>query len=85
MKTAKIIASEGYFECHDKINLQDWQRQNKSLWIVKPPAKARGNGIKVISKWNQIPKTRPILVQRYSNRLLYYEQIDCEGTYPSHT
>jgi len=52
----------------DKINSQDWQRQNKSLWIVKPPAKARGNGIKVISKWNQIPKTRPILVQRYISK-----------------
>jgi len=44
---------------------KEWQKQSKSLWIVKPPAKARGNGIKVISKWNQIPKTRPILVQRY--------------------
>ena len=37
---------------------------SKCLWIVKPPAKAHGNGIKVISKWKQSSKTRPMLVQR---------------------
>ena len=26
---------------------------------------ARGNGIKVVNKWSQIPKTRPLVVQRY--------------------
>ncbi|VVC41200.1 Hypothetical protein CINCED_3A015863 [Cinara cedri] len=34
-------------------------------WIVKPPASARGTGIRVISKWNQIPKKVPLVVQRY--------------------
>lgn len=26
---------------------------------------ARGNGIKVVNKWAQIPKCRPLVVQRY--------------------
>lgn len=38
---------------------------SKQKWIVKPPASARGIGIKVISKWNQIPKRRPVIVQKY--------------------
>jgi len=33
--------------------------------IVKPPASARGTGIRVISKWSQIPKKVPLVVQRY--------------------
>ena len=33
------------------------------------PASARGIGIRVIHKWNQIPRKRPVIVQRYvSNR-----------------
>ncbi|KAF7218049.1 tubulin monoglutamylase TTLL4 isoform X1 [Nothobranchius furzeri] len=34
-------------------------------WIVKPPASARGMGIQVIHKWSQMPKKRPLLVQKY--------------------
>ncbi|KAJ8314062.1 hypothetical protein KUTeg_008623 [Tegillarca granosa] len=41
---------------------------NKQKWIIKPPASARGIGIKVIHKWNQIPRKRPIIVQRYLSR-----------------
>ncbi|XP_009994557.1 PREDICTED: tubulin polyglutamylase TTLL4 [Chaetura pelagica] len=37
-------------------------------WIVKPPASARGIGIQVIHKWSQLPKRRPLLVQRYLNK-----------------
>ncbi|XP_033108260.1 tubulin polyglutamylase TTLL4-like [Anneissia japonica] len=37
----------------------------KQKWIMKPPASARGIGIKVIHKWSQIPKRRPVIVQRY--------------------
>ncbi|XP_054722373.1 tubulin monoglutamylase TTLL4-like [Uloborus diversus] len=33
-------------------------------WILKPPASARGTGVKVIYKWSQIPK-KPMIVQRY--------------------
>ncbi|XP_063720444.1 uncharacterized protein LOC134846929 isoform X3 [Symsagittifera roscoffensis] len=40
----------------------------KNKWILKPPASARGIGIKVINKWNQIPKRRAVLVQRYINK-----------------
>jgi len=35
---------------------------------VKPPALARGEGIKVINKWSQIPPARPLVVQRYVAR-----------------
>lgn len=37
----------------------------KQKWIIKPPASARGIGIKVIHKWNQIPRRRPVIVQKY--------------------
>ena len=44
---------------------------SQSLWIVKPPASARGLGIKVISSWAQVPKKKPVIVSRYiSNPLL---------------
>jgi len=46
-----------------------WERKGgKGRWIVKPPALARGEGIKVINKWSQIPTTRPLIVQRYVAR-----------------
>eukprot|EP00092_Neocalanus_flemingeri_P038130 GFUD01041502.1.p1 GENE.GFUD01041502.1~~GFUD01041502.1.p1 ORF type:complete len:823 (+),score=239.66 GFUD01041502.1:63-2531(+) len=46
-----------------------WERKGgKGRWIVKPPALARGEGIKVINKWSQIPATRPLVVQRYVAR-----------------
>lgn len=32
------------------------------------PASARGIGIKVIHKWNQIPRRRPVIVQKYLSR-----------------
>ncbi|XP_064647782.1 tubulin monoglutamylase TTLL4-like isoform X2 [Lineus longissimus] len=40
----------------------------KQKWIIKPPASARGIGIKVIHKWQQIPKRRPVIVQRYLSK-----------------
>ncbi|KAL5110035.1 Tubulin polyglutamylase TTLL4 [Taenia crassiceps] len=36
-------------------------------WILKPPASARGLGVRVVNKWSQIPKKRPLIVQRYLN------------------
>jgi len=46
-----------------------WERKGgKGRWIVKPPALARGEGIKVINKWSQIPAARPLVVQRYVAR-----------------
>ncbi|NXF92897.1 TTLL4 polyglutamylase, partial [Eubucco bourcierii] len=41
---------------------------NRQKWIVKPPASARGIGIQVIHKWSQLPKRRPLLVQRYLHK-----------------
>ncbi|XP_046371170.2 tubulin monoglutamylase TTLL4-like [Haliotis rufescens] len=41
---------------------------SKQKWIIKPPASARGIGIKVIHKWTQIPRRRPVIVQRYLGR-----------------
>ncbi|XP_048390623.1 tubulin polyglutamylase TTLL4 isoform X3 [Stegostoma tigrinum] len=40
----------------------------KQKWIIKPPASARGIGIQVIHRWNQIPKKRPLLVQKYLHK-----------------
>ncbi|KAL5263499.1 hypothetical protein ACHWQZ_G008763 [Mnemiopsis leidyi] len=38
---------------------------HKQKWIIKPPASARGIGIKVVHKLNQIPRKRNIIIQRY--------------------
>ncbi len=46
-----------------------WEKKGcRAKWIVKPPALARGTGITVINKWSQIPKTRPLIVQKYVAR-----------------
>ncbi|XP_029936370.1 tubulin monoglutamylase TTLL4 isoform X2 [Myripristis murdjan] len=37
-------------------------------WIIKPPASARGIGIQVIHKWSQMPRKRPLLVQKYLHK-----------------
>ncbi|KAH6938081.1 hypothetical protein HPB50_006659 [Hyalomma asiaticum] len=34
-------------------------------WIIKPPASARGSGVHVVHRWDQIPKKQPLVVQRY--------------------
>uniref|UniRef100_A0A673I7N1 Tubulin polyglutamylase TTLL4-like n=1 Tax=Sinocyclocheilus rhinocerous TaxID=307959 RepID=A0A673I7N1_9TELE len=41
---------------------------SKHKWIVKPPASARGIGIQVIHKWSQMPRKRPLLVQKYLHK-----------------
>ncbi|KAM4731682.1 tubulin monoglutamylase TTLL4 isoform 1-T2 [Anableps anableps] len=41
---------------------------SKQKWIVKPPASARGIGIQVIHKWSQLPRRRPLLVQKYLHK-----------------
>ncbi|XP_065666653.1 tubulin monoglutamylase TTLL4 isoform X6 [Hydra vulgaris] len=40
-------------------------RERKRKWIVKPPASARGKGIKIISSWEELPKKQFLVVQRY--------------------
>ncbi|XP_072301123.1 tubulin monoglutamylase TTLL4 [Eucyclogobius newberryi] len=40
----------------------------KQKWIIKPPASARGMGIQVIHKWSQMPRRRPLLVQKYLHK-----------------
>lgn len=44
--------------------------QKNYKWIIKPPASARGTGIKVVNRWAQIPKRKPIIVQKYIERPL---------------
>uniref|UniRef100_A0A3B5AL55 Tubulin tyrosine ligase like 4 n=1 Tax=Stegastes partitus TaxID=144197 RepID=A0A3B5AL55_9TELE len=41
---------------------------SKQKWIIKPPASARGIGIQVIHKWSQMPRKRPLLVQKYLHK-----------------
>ena len=48
---------------------QVWKKSgHKEKWILKPPASARGSGIKVVHRWSQIPKKRAVVVQRYLSR-----------------
>uniref|UniRef100_A0A182SYZ7 Tubulin polyglutamylase TTLL4 n=1 Tax=Anopheles maculatus TaxID=74869 RepID=A0A182SYZ7_9DIPT len=53
-----------------KMLRQLWPRYNQRncKWIIKPPASARGTGIKVVNRWSQIPKRKPLIVQRYIER-----------------
>ncbi|CAG9832568.1 unnamed protein product [Diabrotica balteata] len=51
-----------------KLLKQCWEYKNGNggeMWIIKPPASARGVGIKVINKWSQLPKKSSLIVQKY--------------------
>ncbi|GIY57430.1 tubulin polyglutamylase TTLL4 [Caerostris darwini] len=48
-----------------KILKDAWGNDTDKSWIVKPCASARGTGVKVIYKWSQVPKNRPVIVQKY--------------------
>ncbi|XP_065215467.1 tubulin monoglutamylase TTLL4-like [Planococcus citri] len=39
--------------------------EKNQLWIVKPPASYRGDGIKIVHKKSQVPRCTPIIVQKY--------------------
>ncbi|XP_078045472.1 tubulin monoglutamylase TTLL4 [Augochlora pura] len=46
-----------------------WQKYRVGgTWIVKPPSSGRGQGIKVINQWWEIPKWHSMIVQRYISR-----------------
>ncbi|XP_023939031.2 tubulin monoglutamylase TTLL4 isoform X2 [Bicyclus anynana] len=65
------IMPKTYVLPHDlKILKHDWEKHaaNDERWIIKPPASARGTGIKVVSRWTQIPKKKPVVVQRYVSK-----------------
>ncbi|XP_045503883.1 uncharacterized protein LOC123700665 isoform X3 [Colias croceus] len=65
------IMPKTYVLPHDlKLLKHDWEKYaaNNERWIIKPPASARGTGIKVVSRWAQIPKKRPVVVQRYVSK-----------------
>lgn len=49
-----------------------WPRfaDRNTKWIIKPPASARGTGIKVVSQWKQIPKRKAVIAQKYVDRPL---------------
>lgn len=42
-----------------------WDSAPQNKWILKPNASARGIGIRVVDRWNDVPKTKRVLVQRY--------------------
>ncbi|XP_055375530.1 tubulin monoglutamylase TTLL4-like isoform X2 [Condylostylus longicornis] len=51
---------------------KSWPKHAKkgTKWIIKPPASARGSGIKVVSRWTDFPKQKPLIVQKYIERPL---------------
>jgi tubulin polyglutamylase TTLL4 len=55
---------ETYFLPHQRRSLKSNFDKSK-LWIIKPPASARGIGIKVISKWKQLPRKKEVIVSKY--------------------
>ncbi|KAJ8255837.1 hypothetical protein COCON_G00197010 [Conger conger] len=51
-----------------KLLRKAWEAGRRLKWIIKPPASARGNGIQVIHRWSQLPRKRPLLVQKYLHK-----------------
>ncbi|XP_035250486.1 tubulin polyglutamylase TTLL4-like isoform X2 [Anguilla anguilla] len=51
-----------------KLLKKAWEASGRRKWIIKPPASARGNGIQVIHRWGQLPRRRPLLVQKYLHK-----------------
>ncbi|CAH8471870.1 unnamed protein product [Heterobilharzia americana] len=41
---------------------------SRPRWIMKPPASARGIGIKLVRSWSDIPKQRRVIIQSYVNQ-----------------
>ncbi|CAK9810172.1 Tubulin monoglutamylase TTLL4 [Anthophora plagiata] len=39
-----------------------------TTWIIKPPAAGRGQGIKIVNQWWEIPKWHSMVIQRYITR-----------------
>ncbi|XP_067133771.1 tubulin monoglutamylase TTLL4-like [Centruroides vittatus] len=56
---------ETYILPQDMKNLVEIWKEEEINWIVKPPASARGTGVTVINRWEDIPKNIPVIVQRY--------------------
>lgn len=42
--------------------------KHRGIWITKPPAGCSGNGIRVVSNFNDVPKDTRLVIQRYINR-----------------
>lgn len=65
------ILPECFLLTRDRARLkQCWNKgskngANKPKWILKPNACARGIGIRVITDWQQVPKKKSCLIQRY--------------------
>ncbi|XP_046749072.1 tubulin monoglutamylase TTLL4-like [Diprion similis] len=57
---------------------QVWEENRGKKWIVKPPKADRGNGIRVVNEWWEIPKYRSMIVQRYlsKTRLIRGQKFD---------
>ncbi|XP_046436053.1 tubulin monoglutamylase TTLL4-like [Neodiprion fabricii] len=62
----------------DKRRFQKFFERNGGIWITKPPSGCAGNGIRVVSRWSDIPKRCPLVVQRYVRppRLIYGVKFD---------
>ncbi|KAF8570907.1 hypothetical protein P879_01143 [Paragonimus westermani] len=82
-KTVDFVPRTFCLPCDARLLKEVWSRQEVSLldcptnvigppnhprWIVKPPACARGIGVRVIRHWSDIPKQRHLIVQSYISR-----------------
>lgn len=60
-----LYDAPGYFGCSGYLALKFCL---KYATLFSQPASARGTGIKVVSRWTQIPKKRAVVVQRYVSK-----------------
>ncbi|XP_031837150.2 tubulin monoglutamylase TTLL4 [Nomia melanderi] len=45
--------------------LKRYIQRNGGIWILKPPCSCAGHGIKLVSRFYEIPNGRPLIAQRY--------------------
>ncbi|XP_076293474.1 tubulin monoglutamylase TTLL4 [Lasioglossum baleicum] len=52
----------------EKNELKRYVQQNGGIWILKPPCSCAGSGIKIVSRFQQVPDGRSLIAQRYISK-----------------
>ncbi|VDP85866.1 unnamed protein product [Echinostoma caproni] len=82
-KMVDFVPRTFYLPCDFRLLKEVWSRNDtpacdcstnlignttRPKWIMKPPAAARGIGVKVLRQWSDVPKQRNVIVQSYISR-----------------
>ncbi|TPP64550.1 hypothetical protein FGIG_04007 [Fasciola gigantica] len=82
-KVVDFVPRTFYLPCDMRVLKECWARNdplgyncstniigsaNRPRWILKPPAAARGVGVKLLRQWSDVPKQRNVIIQSYISR-----------------